>query len=248
MVNSVKNLLTIKKGFEPWKSEAPNRQQTECPLTNRLNYWGSSKRLNSIALPYDERAFSPPNFTAGWHTCLLFISMLWHWQTIFESKRNKRSSSAECRIRTQGLWNRISRLNARWQTDWAIEDQAKNLTSIARPYEQRALSPLDPTASWLSHLAVAIYMFVVARARMLCCIINNTDATYMADPSTSTIYELCFKFPHLESQPHLPGDNQLISMACEFTTWAPLPFYSNRRFESVPRRALVVGGGRSWAS
>ena len=33
------------------------------------------------------------------------------------------SSSAEYRIRTQGLWNRISsRLNARWQTDWAIDD------------------------------------------------------------------------------------------------------------------------------
>ena len=29
----------------------------------------------------------------------------------------------------QGLWNRISsRLNARWQTDWAIEDQAKTWT------------------------------------------------------------------------------------------------------------------------
>ena len=42
----------------------------------------------------------------------------------------------KCRIRTQGLWNRLSsRLNARWQTDWAIEDQAKKKTySIARPY------------------------------------------------------------------------------------------------------------------
>ena len=30
----------------------------------------------------------------------------------------------------QGLWNRISsRLNARWQTDWAIYDQAKKLNS-----------------------------------------------------------------------------------------------------------------------
>ena len=63
----------------------------------------------------------------------------------------------------QGLWSRISsRLNARWQTDWAIEDQAKkNLNSTARPYDQRAFSPLDPTAIWLSHLALAIYMFVV---------------------------------------------------------------------------------------
>ena len=60
----------------------------------------------------------------------------------------------------QGLWNRISsRLNARWQTHWAIEDQAKTLNSTARPYNQRAFSPLDPISIWLSHLA--IYVFVV---------------------------------------------------------------------------------------
>ena len=47
----------------------------------------------------------------------------------------------------EGLWNRISsRLNARWQTDWAIEDQAienqaKNFNSTARPYDQRAWYP-----------------------------------------------------------------------------------------------------------
>ena len=34
----------------------------------------------------------------------------------------------------EGLWDRIySRLNARWQTDWTIEDQAKNLKSTAVP-------------------------------------------------------------------------------------------------------------------
>ena len=89
--------------------------------------------------------------------------MLWHRQAIFESKGDKLSSSAEGRIRThQGLRHQIaSRLNARWQTDWAIEDQAKNLNSTARPYDQRTFSPLDPTAVWHSHLALAIYMFVV---------------------------------------------------------------------------------------
>ena len=93
---------------------------------------------------------------------LLLISMLWHRQAIFESKGDKLSSSAECRIRTQGLRQLfVSRLNACWQTDWAIEDQAKNLNSTARPYDQQAFSPLDLTASWLSHLALAIYMFVV---------------------------------------------------------------------------------------
>ena len=96
--------------------------------------------------------------------CLsLLISMLWLRQAIFESKGDKLSPSAECRIRTQkGLWNRISStLNARWQTDWAIEDQAKNFISTARPYDQRALSPLDPTAVWHWHLALAIYVFIV---------------------------------------------------------------------------------------
>ena len=97
------------------------------------------------------------------HTCLLLlISMLWHRQAIFESKGDKLSSSAEGRIRTQGLrYLFTSRLNACWQTDWAIEDQAKNFNSTARPYDQQAFSPLDLTANWLSHLALAIYMFVV---------------------------------------------------------------------------------------
>ena len=97
------------------------------------------------------------------HIYLLLISMLWHRQAIFESKGDKLSSSAESRIRThQGLRHQIaSRLNARWQTDWAIEDQPKNLNSTARPYDQQAFSPPDPTAIWHSHLALAIYIFVV---------------------------------------------------------------------------------------
>ena len=93
---------------------------------------------------------------------LLLISMLWHRQAIFESKGNKLSSCAEFRIRTQGLRHLFaSRLNACWQSDWAIENQAKNFNSTARPYDQQAFSPLDLTASWLSQLALAIYIFVV---------------------------------------------------------------------------------------
>ena len=65
-------------------------------------------------------------------------------------------------LNPEGLWNPISsRLNACWQTDWAIEDQANNLNSTARPYDQQAFSPPDPTAIWHSHLALAIYIFVV---------------------------------------------------------------------------------------
>ena len=47
-------------------------------------------------------------------------------------------------LNPEGLWNRISsRLNAHWQTNWAIEDQAKNFNSTARPYDLRAFSPLN---------------------------------------------------------------------------------------------------------
>ena len=60
----------------------------------------------------------------------------------------------------EGLWNPISsRLNACWQTDWAIADQAKNVKSTARPYDQQAFSPPDPTAIWHSHLALTVYIF-----------------------------------------------------------------------------------------
>ena len=53
--------------------------------------------------------------------------------------------------------------------DWMLADKPtelsrfklkKNLKSTARPYGQRAFSPLDPTVSWLSHLALVIYIFV----------------------------------------------------------------------------------------
>ena len=98
-----------------------------------------------------------------WYTyLLLLISMLWHRQAIFNSKGDKLCSSAECRIWTRGPRHQIaSRLNACWQTGWAIEDQAKNFNSTSRPYDQRAFSPLDPNVRWLSHLALAIYIFVV---------------------------------------------------------------------------------------
>ena len=87
--------------------------------------------------------------------------MLWHRQAIFKSKGDKLCSSAECRIWTRGPRHQFaSRLNARWQTDWAIEDQAKNLNSTARPYDPWAFSPLGPTVSWLSHMALHYYIYI----------------------------------------------------------------------------------------
>ena len=129
-----------------------------------------AKNLNSTARPYDQRAFSPLDHTVSWRSHLalaIYIFVVVNFDALAQVRdiqigRDKLCSSAECRIWTPGPRHQIaSRLNARWQTDWAIEDQAKNLNSTARPYDQRAFSPLDPTVSWFSHLALAIYIFVV---------------------------------------------------------------------------------------
>ena len=90
------------------------------------------------------------------HICLLLIPMIWNRQANFESKGDKLFSSAERRIRTQGLRHQIaSRLNARWQTDWAIEDQAKKTwtrQSIPMISEHSAHSTPLPVVfrTWLS--------------------------------------------------------------------------------------------------
>ena len=87
--------------------------------------------------------------------------MLWHRLAIFQSKGNKFSSSAECRFEPIGSQTPNHEQTARWQTEWAIEDQDKNLKLKARPYDQQPFSPLEPTASWLSPLVLAIYMLFV---------------------------------------------------------------------------------------
>ena len=81
------------------------------------------------------------------YTCLLLlISMPRHRQAIFESKGDKLSSSAESRIRTdQGLRHQIAiRLNAHWQTVWAIEDQAKTWTRQPVPMISEHSAHLTP--------------------------------------------------------------------------------------------------------
>ena len=85
---------------------------------------------------------------------LLLISMLWHRQAIFKSKGDKLCSSAECRIWTRGPRHQIvSRLNVRWQTDWAIEDQAKTWTQQPVPMISEHSAHLTPLSvdfcTWL---------------------------------------------------------------------------------------------------
>ena len=101
---------------------------------------GQAKNLNSTTHPYDEWTFSPLDFTANWlsHLALainmlvvnldalaqasdfrierrLFVFLCWMHDSTLGSLRNQLTS----------------RLNAQSQTNWAIEDQAKNLNSTA---------------------------------------------------------------------------------------------------------------------
>ena len=143
------------------------RQTTTRPSPNSIIIWNISRiafKLNYAAyISLSQRRRGPicdemnskqhcdilKYNKSKWHTyihtyihtyLLLLISMLWHRQAIFKSKGDKLCSSAQCRIWTRGPRHQIaSRPNARWQTNWAIEDQAKNLNSTARPYDQRAI-------------------------------------------------------------------------------------------------------------
>ena len=138
------------------------------PIFSRLNAcwqtdWAiedQAKNLNSTARPYDQQAFSPPDPTAIWHSHLalaIYIFVVVNFDALAQAsdfRIERRQLVFLCWEQDSnpgGLWNPIfSRLNACWQTDWAIEDQAKNLNSTARPYDQQAFSPPDPTAIWHS--------------------------------------------------------------------------------------------------
>ena len=168
---------------------------------------------------------------------LLLLSMLWHRQAIFKSKGDKLCSSAECRIWTRGPRHQIaSRLNARWQTDWAIEDQAKNLNSTARPYDQRAFSPLNPTVSWLSHLALVIYIFVVVNFDAL-----GTGKRYSNRKETSCVPLLNTGFEPGVPDTKSPADWMLADKPTELSriklkTWTrqPVPMISEHSAHLTP--------------
>ena len=97
----------------------------------KLNTW--TRQPVPMISKHSAHTTSPPVGFCTWlwrYACLLLlILMLWHRQAILELKGDKLSSSAECRIRIQDLRHLFtSRLNACWQTDWAIEDQRKTWT------------------------------------------------------------------------------------------------------------------------
>ena len=102
--------------FEPKVSDTnsqadwmPNHKPTELSRIKLKKFELDSPSLWSASIqptqPHCQLAFA--------YTCLLLlISMFWHRQAIFESKGDNLSSSAECRIRTQGLRHQFaSRLN-----------------------------------------------------------------------------------------------------------------------------------------
>ena len=97
---------------------------------------------------------------------LLLISMLWHRQAIFKSNWDKLFSSAEGRIWTRGPRHRIaSRLNARWQTHWAMEDQAKKTwTQQPVPMISEHSSHLAPLSVDFRTLAINIFVVVIFNA------------------------------------------------------------------------------------
>ena len=94
------------------------------------------------------------------YTCLLLlISMLWHRQAIFESKRDKLSTSAECRDSNSG-----SQTPNRQQTKCPLTNR---LSYRGSSYKLERDSPplwsaiIQPTRCWLSRLALAIHTFVI---------------------------------------------------------------------------------------
>ena len=119
-----------------------------------------AKNLNSTARPFDQQAFSQPDPTAIWHSHLAlarYIFVVVNFDALVQAsdfRIERRQVFFLCWMQDsnpEGLWNQISsRLNACWQTDRAIEDQAKNLYSTARPYDQQAFSPPDP--AWKSQI------------------------------------------------------------------------------------------------
>ena len=153
--------LCWEQDSNPSGSQTPNRQQTECPLTKWLSYQGSSyetwtRQPVPMISQHPAHLTSQPFGIRTWlwryTRSLLLISMLWHRRAILESKGDKLSSSAESRIPThQGLRHQIaSRLNAYWQTDWAIEDQAIKLELDSPSLWSASIQPTSP------HIRLAI--------------------------------------------------------------------------------------------
>ena len=100
--------------------------------------------------------YIPRPTNACMHTCihtylLLLISMLWHRQAIFESKRDKLSSSGECRIRTQ----RVSETQS--SADWMPADKPTELSRIKlKTWTQQPVPMISKHSAHLTPLPFGI--------------------------------------------------------------------------------------------
>ena len=110
----------LNAGFEPQVSDT--KSTADCPNASWQTNWAIEHQAkktwtrqpvpmirehsaHSTPLPVDDRNWV-------WrYTCLLLISMFWHRQAIYESKGDKLSSSAECRIRS---WKHLGPLTTRY--------------------------------------------------------------------------------------------------------------------------------------
>ena len=88
----------------------------------------------------------------------------------------------------------------------------KNLNSTARPYDQWAFSPLDPTVSWLSHLALTIYIFVVvnfdALAQASDIQIERRQVVFLCwmqdlNPGSQTLHTYIHTYTHTHTHTHI---------------------------------------------
>ena len=135
------------------------------------------KNFNSTARPYDQQAFSPPYPAAIWHSHLalaIYIFVVVNLDALAQAsdfRIERRQVVFLCWMQDSkpgGLWNPISsRLNACWQTDWAIEDQAKKTwTRQPVPMISKHSSQLTPLPfgirTWLW-----LYTYLLLSIRML---------------------------------------------------------------------------------
>ena len=151
----------------------------------------------------------------------------------------------------QGLCNRISnRLNARWQTDWAIEDQAKTWTQqpVLMISEHSAHSTLLPFGFrtwlwWYTCLLLLILMLWHGQA------IFNTGKRYSNRKQTRCLPLLNAGFESRVSDTKspanwMPADKpiELSRNKLKFVTQQPVPMISEQSAHSIP---LPVGF-RTW--
>ena len=104
-----------------------------------------------ITCPYDQRAFSPLDPTAGWflHMALaIYIFAVVNFDALAQASDFRIEKRQVVLLgwmqdsNLRSLRHQIaSRLNAHSQIDWDMEDQAKNLNSTGRPNDEWAFKP-----------------------------------------------------------------------------------------------------------